>query len=204
MSGRHKFSELMEEWYSPEERQQIKAEAAEMLVRMDREVHIEPIVLDWSEWHPWRDVERDAMQGGVAVPNEQPGVYEARLSSQEERLMIGRASDLRMLIIQMMLWKGGHPAGEEIRARENVEDVVVRWAVTERPAAVEEELHIRHEGRFGNLPKYTHIYLGVGGLVWGGSYYSSVKQRWEAVSQGHLPRIEIMQDALARDVEGSQ
>ena len=204
MSGHRKFSELMEEWYSPEERRQIKAEAAKMLARMDREVHIEPIVLEWSEWHSWRDVERDAREGGVAVPNEQPGVYEARLIGREDRLMIGRASDLRMRIIQVMLWNGGHPAGEEIRAHENVEDVVVRWAVTERPAAVEEELHIRHEGRFGDLPKYTHRYLGVGGLVWGGNYYSSVKQRWEAVSQGHLPKVEVIQDTRARDVEGSQ
>ena len=35
MSGRHKFSELMEEWYSPEERRQIKAEAMEELARTE-------------------------------------------------------------------------------------------------------------------------------------------------------------------------
>lgn len=35
MSGRHKFSELMEKWYSPEERRQIKAEAMEELARTE-------------------------------------------------------------------------------------------------------------------------------------------------------------------------
>lgn len=35
MSGRHKFSELMEERFSPEERRQIKAEAAAELARTE-------------------------------------------------------------------------------------------------------------------------------------------------------------------------
>lgn len=150
MSGRHKFSELMEEWYSPEERRQIKAEAAKMLARYDREVHIEPIVLEWSEWHSWRDVER---QDCAAVPNEQSGVYEAKISGRKERLAIGKASDLRKRVKQgLMRGKAGESAGEDLGAGD---DVVVRWAVTERPAAVVEELQIRHKGRFGELPKYT-------------------------------------------------
>ena len=155
MSGHHKFSELTKDW-SPERKRRIKAESAKMLARYDREVHIEPIVLEWSKWHSWRDVERDAREGGVVVPNKRPGVYEAKLSGQKERLMIGRASDLRMRIKQgLMRGKTGHPAGEKIRAGEDVGDVVVRWAVTERPAAVVEELQIRHKGRFGELPRYT-------------------------------------------------
>ena len=153
MSGRHKFSELMEKWYSPEERRQIKAEAAKMLARMDREVHIEPIVLDWSEWHSWRDVERDAREGGAIAPCEQAGVYEARISGRKERLAIGKAKDLRMRVKQgLMGGEAGDTAGEDLGAGE---DVVVRWAATERPAAVVEELQIRHKGRFGELPRYT-------------------------------------------------
>lgn len=35
MSGHRKFSELMEKWYSPEERRQIKAEAREELARTE-------------------------------------------------------------------------------------------------------------------------------------------------------------------------
>ena len=150
MSGHRKFSELMEKWYSPEERRQIKAEAAEMLARMDREVHIEPILLEWSEWHSWRDVAR---QDCAVAPCEQEGVYEAKISGRKERLAIGKAKDLRARVKHgLMDGKAGDPAGEDLGAGE---DVVVRWAATERPAAVVEELQIRHKGRFGELPRYT-------------------------------------------------
>ncbi len=148
MSGHRKFSELMEQ-FSPEDRRRIKAMTAEALARLDREVHIEPIVLDWSEWHLWRDVERDAREGGAVVPCEQAGVYEARISGRKERLAIGKAKDLRARVKQGLM---GGKAGDEFGAGE---DVVVRWAATERPAAVVEELCIRHKGRFGELPKYT-------------------------------------------------
>ena len=149
MSGHRKFSELMEQ-FSPEDRRRIKAMTAEALARLDREVHIEPIVLDWSEWHSWRDVAR----GGCAVaPGEQAGVYEAKISGRKERLAIGKAKDLRARVKQgLMGGKAGEPAGDEVGADE---DVVVRWAATERPAAVVEELQIRHMGRFGEMPKYT-------------------------------------------------
>ena len=148
MSGHHKFSILMEQ-FSPEDRRRIAALTAEALAQLDREVHIEPIVLDWSEWHSWRS----AREGGVTLPNKEPGVYEARLSGSEERLAIGKARDLRKRVKQgLMGGNAGDPAGEDLGAGE---DVVVRWAVTERPAAVAEELQIRHKGRFGELPKYT-------------------------------------------------
>ena len=152
MSGHRKFSELMEQ-FSPEDRRRIKAMTAEALARLDREVHIEPIVLDWSEWHSWRDVERDAREGGAVAPCDQAGVYEAKISGRKERLAIGNAKDLRARVKQgLMDGKAGDPAGEDLGADE---DVVVRWAATERPAAVVEELQIRHKGRFGELPKYT-------------------------------------------------
>jgi len=38
---------------------------------------------------------------------------------------------------------------------ENVSTIVLRWAVTTRPSAVEEELHRRYKEKFGRLPKYT-------------------------------------------------
>ena len=149
MSGHHKFSILMEQ-FSPEDRRRIAAMTAEALAQLDREVHIEPIVLDWSEWHSWRD----AREGGVTLPNKEPGVYEARLSGSEERLAIGKARDLRKRVKQGLMGGkvAGDLAGEDLGAGD---DVVVRWAVTERPAAVVEELQIRHKGRFGELPKYT-------------------------------------------------
>ena len=155
MSGHHKFSELTKD-FSPERKWAIRARVAKTLAKIDREIHIPPIELDWSEWHSWHDVERDARKDGVIVPNKQPGVYEVRCEGQKERLAIGKSSDLRMRIKQgLVRGKVGHPAGDKIRAKENLENVVVRWAVTDRPAAVEEELHGRHKGRFGELPKYT-------------------------------------------------
>ena len=157
MAGHRKFSELTKN-FSPERKRWIAAKTAEALAKMDREIHIEPIMLDWSEWHPWLDIKRHAQQGGVVVPNKQSGVYEVKIKGAEDRLAIGKSADLRMRIKQgLVRGKVGHPAGNKIRANENVEDVMVRWAITDRPAAVEEELHMRHEGRFGGLPKYTHF-----------------------------------------------
>ena len=160
MSGHHKFSELTKD-FSPERKRRIKAEAAKMLAKMDREIHIEPIVLEWSEWHSWQDIERDARQDGVAVPNGQPGVYEVRFRNQRDRLVIGRSSDLRMRIKQgLVRGKTPHSAGEKIRTdmkhcQLKSSDVSIRWAVTNRPAAAEEELRLRHKARFGGLPKYN-------------------------------------------------
>jgi len=51
--------------------------------------------------------------------------------------------------------KISHSAGEKIRANEDTSRIVVRWATTNRPAAVEEELHKRHLNKFGKLPKYV-------------------------------------------------
>ena len=160
MSGHHKFSELTKH-FTPERKRRIAEMTAKMLAKMDREIHIEPIVLEWSEWHPWLDVERDARQGGVVVPNKQPGVYEVRLKGQKERLAIGKSNDLRMRIKQGLV-RGSvpHPAGKKIRADMKhcqlpSSDVSIRWAVTDRPAAVAEELFLRHEGRFGAPPKYN-------------------------------------------------
>ena len=115
------------------------------------------IVLEWSEWVAWDDLKVDARHGGgVRVSNRQSGVYEARCVNTEERLTIGKASNLRMRIKQgLVKGKIPHSAGERIRRHEDVSRIVVRWATTDRPAAVEEELHITYVDRFGRLPKYT-------------------------------------------------
>jgi len=121
------------------------------------EINIPPVVLEWSEWVPWDDLKVDARYGsGVKVPNREPGVYEVKYKDAEERLTIGKASDLRMRIKQgLVKGKARHSAGEEIRANEDVIGIVVRWAITDRPAAVEEELHRRFLDKFGRLPKYV-------------------------------------------------
>jgi hypothetical protein len=48
-----------------------------------------------------------------------------------------------------------HSSGVRILANEDTSKVEVRWAVTDRPGAVEEDLHKKYKARFGGLPKYT-------------------------------------------------
>ena len=118
---------------------------------------IPPIKLVWSEWVPWPHFNIDSRFGaGVIVPNGQPGVYEVRYADTEERLTIGKAADLRMRLKQgLVKGKTPHSAGQAIRANEDTMKLVVRWAVTERPSAVEEELHRQYRAKFGKLPKYV-------------------------------------------------
>jgi hypothetical protein len=120
-------------------------------------VNIPPIELTWSEWIPWNDFKIDARYGGgVQVPNGKAGVYEVKCIDSEERLTIGKASNLRMRIKQgLVKGKVPHSAGERIRKKEDISKIVVRWAITDRQAAVEEELHKRYQAKWGRLPKYT-------------------------------------------------
>ncbi len=49
-----------------------------------------------------------------------------------------------------------HSTGEKIRKEEDTSKLVIRWAITDRPAAVEEYLHMRYrEKNRGELPKYV-------------------------------------------------
>lgn len=121
-----------------------------------QKLHIGLIVLRWSKWYPWNELKKDARREGIKIPNRKAGVYEAKLIKSKERLTIGKTKDLRGRIRQALIrGRAGHPAGDDIRKNENTQNVVVRWALTERPAAAEEELHRQHKRKFGNLPKYT-------------------------------------------------
>ena len=123
-----------------------------------QELCIPVIRLEWSDWTEWDKIKNDAMgKNGVPIPNGKPGVYEARLNDQEERLHIGKASNLRMRVRQgLVKGKIRHSTGDKIRKFENTSAILVRWAETDRPAAAEEELHRLHKERFsGRLPKYT-------------------------------------------------
>lgn len=120
-------------------------------------IHIPPIKLEWSDWFPWGELKIDARGGGgIRVPNWVPGVYEVKYGDTEERLTIGKASNLRERIKQGLV-KGmsEHSTGKRIRPQEDVSKLMVRWAVTDRPAAAEEELHRRYREGFGRLPKHT-------------------------------------------------
>ena len=118
-------------------------------------LQVPPIHLPWSPWERWEDI----FEHGWAIidlPFGKAGVYEARLEDHEERLAIGRAGDLRKrVMLGLVRGTTDHPAGQKIRKHENVYQILIRWAVTDRPAAAEEELHHRHIARFGRLPKYT-------------------------------------------------
>ena len=122
----------------------------------EEDINIPLITLKWSDWIRWDEIKKDARKGGIKIPNRKPGVYEAKYEDSEERLTIGKASDLRMRIRQgLVKGKTPHSAGEKIRANEDTSRIVVRWAVTDRPAAVEEELHKRYLSKFGKFPKYV-------------------------------------------------
>jgi len=122
-----------------------------------QDINIPKIHLEWSAWVGWNELMEDARSGGIRIPNGKPGVYEARIINNPERLTIGKASDLRMRIRQGLIkGKTKHPAGGSIRANENTANIEIRWAETDRPSAVEEELHKQYLAHFGKWPKYTY------------------------------------------------
>ena len=48
-----------------------------------------------------------------------------------------------------------HSAGKKIRKKEVLLNLEVRWAESDRPSAVEEELHRQYRSKYGELPKYV-------------------------------------------------
>ncbi len=120
-------------------------------------IKIPKIVLEWSNWAPWHELAKDARTGeGIYVPNGIKGVYEVKRRRSQKRLTIGKAADLRMRIKQgLVKGKSAHSAGKEIRKHENLTNLVVRWAETDKPAAVEEELHRQYCNKYGRMPEYT-------------------------------------------------
>ena len=119
-------------------------------------LNIATIRLEWSDWFGWNALKEDARSGGIRIPNKKPGVYEARIEDLQERLTIGKASDLRFRIRQALIkGKGPHSSGKRIRENEDTSNIQVRWGETNRPCAAEEELHKQYVAKFGKLPKYT-------------------------------------------------
>ena len=119
-------------------------------------LRIADISLTWGEWHIWPDIEIDCRsRSGAFIPHN-PGVYEARLSGEEERLTIGATSNLRHRVRECLVkGKGPHSAGKRIRELEFTGQIEVHWAETDRPRCAEEELHRQHRAQFGHLPKHT-------------------------------------------------
>lgn len=124
---------------------------------MEKEIITIPVIeLEWSDWYPWKEIEIDGRKSGIPIPNFKSGVYEAKKNDEEKRLTIGKASNLRHRVRQgLVKGKTSHSSGDKIRANEEISKIIVRWAKTERPSAVEEELHRKHVEKFNQFPKYV-------------------------------------------------
>lgn len=123
----------------------------------EQTITIPSIILKWSPWYAWETfgVDMRSSSKGVRVPNDS-GVYEVKMGDGEERLTIGKASNLRMRVKQgLVKGKVPHSVGIKIKLNEDTSKVLCRWATTDRPSCVEEELHRQYRQKFGMLPKYT-------------------------------------------------
>lgn len=116
---------------------------------MKQDLPIGTVTLDWCEWTAWPEV-REAF-----IPWE-PGVYEVRHLNRPngERLYIGMAKALQRRVYRGMIRNSHHAAGAIPQDHESTQ-VLVRWAVTPRPAAAEEELIRAYIEQFGQLPQYA-------------------------------------------------
>ncbi len=120
-------------------------------------IELPDVHLQWSYVENWETL-REAMgqATNTELPPAEPGVYEVSAGNLFARLYIGRAADLYARICYGLI--GGtspHTAGQKIRENEDLSKLSIRWAATDRPAAVEEALHLRHIKDCGHLPKYT-------------------------------------------------
>jgi hypothetical protein len=123
-----------------------------------QKLNIGEIKLNWSDWYEWEAIKIDGRKkNGIKIPNKKSGVYEVSYKhDNNKRLTIGKASDLRFRVRQALVkGRGKHSSGKKIRCNEDVTKLIVRWAVTARPAAAEEELHRIFKNKYGKLPDYV-------------------------------------------------
>jgi hypothetical protein len=127
---------------------------------MEKEkITIPGIELSWTDWVSWKDIEKEEEHGGVKIDRD-PGVYEVRFSDCEDRLTIGKTVNLNKRIRRgLVQGKLFHSSGKLIRVehKKELEKILIRWAKTNWPSAVEEALHKRHLEKFGKKPEYVRI-----------------------------------------------
>ena len=117
-------------------------------------IKIHNIILNWSDWYDWYDLKKNENQGGIKIPKDS-GVCEVKYKNSEERLTIGKSNNLKKLIRYALInGKKPHSEGKKIRAKENISDLCVRWALVYRCAAVEEDLHLKYLMKYNKYPKY--------------------------------------------------
>ncbi len=107
------------------------------------------VTIEWSPDRPWHSIERQDLP-------EEPGVYEVYDAASDvdaPALHIGLSKNLRNRIWDM-IQNRTHSTASRIHEQEDISKLLVRWALTDRPKAVEEELHRLHVEFHGSLP--TH------------------------------------------------
>lgn len=103
-------------------------------------IAFDPITLKWEEWIPLRRI----IDGDI-LPPQKPGVYEFKhMQATEtwERLRIGESGDLHQRLVEKLIkGKGDDAYGKkDAILAEGIDNLMVRWALTLKPAAVEEHL----------------------------------------------------------------
>ena len=126
-------------------------------ITWSEEVQLPKVWVCWSYPEKWEALgAATGRETEMELPPAEPGVYEVSVGYFSPRLYIGRATDLYSRILYGLIGgKSPHTAGQKIRENEDLTKITVTWAATDRPAAIEEELHLRHIHEFGRLPKYT-------------------------------------------------
>jgi hypothetical protein len=122
---------------------------------MEREIiEIPPIELEWQEWKCWDTLKKKQGNRFIEYSPDDSGVYEVRLGQARTRLTIGRAISLNKRIRKQLFRDKNHSEGKRINelVKGDTSDLFIRWAVTFRPAAVEEELQKRYWKKFGRAP----------------------------------------------------
>ena len=120
----------------------------------NQDIEIPTIHLEWSSWLACHE----QISQRTMVPNNPrrtAGVYEARLRSRPDRLIIGKTNCVAEMVQDALGLgeKSGEP-WESIRDNEDLSQVEVRWAETTRPCAVQEELLRMHITQHKIIPKY--------------------------------------------------
>lgn len=121
------------------------------------ELVIPPIVLNWWFMEAWEDLAGLGEHADeVDMPPAAPGVYEVYRTGDPVPAYIGQSANLYKRVVGGLV-RGIelHTAGQKVRESEDPADLTVRWALTDRPAAAEEELYRRNHELWGRLPAYA-------------------------------------------------
>lgn len=125
---------------------------------MEQTIILGVIQLKWSDWITFEKVRIDNRVSKLNLPKS-AGVYEVVMNVDDDRLTIGKTGNLCDRLKCLIRGNDGHSAGKKIKGAFPDEAMrskfLIRFALTSRPAAIEEELHRLHKETYGILPRYT-------------------------------------------------